>query len=105
MISVELTKRFKKIVREARREKEVAATLKLVQEGFGNPHAHTGISIRKLHQHLYECRTGLAWRLVFEAGKGVLTFDFEAWRLVNFTLAGLLFDFTRAALPQRPSRS
>jgi mRNA-degrading endonuclease YafQ of YafQ-DinJ toxin-antitoxin module len=76
MISVELTKRFKKIVREARREREVAATLKLVQEGFGNPHAHTGISIRKLNKHLYECRTGLAWRLVFEAGQGVLTFDF-----------------------------
>jgi mRNA-degrading endonuclease YafQ of YafQ-DinJ toxin-antitoxin module len=76
MISVELTKRFKKIVREARREQEVAATLRLAQQGFGNPHAHTGISIRKLHRDLYECRTGLAWRLVFSAGKGVLTFDF-----------------------------
>lgn len=76
MISVELTKRFKKIVRESRREQEVATTLKLVQQGFGDPHAHTGISIRKLNKHLYECRTGLAWRLVFEANKGVLTFDF-----------------------------
>jgi mRNA-degrading endonuclease YafQ of YafQ-DinJ toxin-antitoxin module len=76
MISIELTKRFKKIVREARREQDVATTLKLVQAGFGNPHAHTGISIRKLHRDLYECRTGLAWRLVFSAGKGVLTFDF-----------------------------
>jgi len=28
--------------------------------GFGQPHAHTG----------------LAWRLIFEAHKGVLTFDF-----------------------------
>lgn len=76
MISVELTRRFKKIVREAGRETEVAAALKLVIEGFGNPHAHTGLSIRKLGRHLYECRTGLAWRLVFEANKGVLTFDF-----------------------------
>ena len=48
MISVELSGRFKKIVREARREAEVAATLKLVVEGFGNPHAHTGLAIRKL---------------------------------------------------------
>ena len=80
MISVELTKPFKKIVREARREQEVTATLKLVQEGFGNPHAHTGISIRKLNRDLYECRTGLAWRLVFSAGKGVLTFDFAGAR-------------------------
>ena len=76
MISVELSKRFKKLVREARREDEVSATLRLVLEGFGNPHAHTGLAIRKLGNQLYECRTGLAWRLVFEAHKGVLTFDF-----------------------------
>ena len=76
MISVELSRRFKKLVREAHREEEVAATLRLVLEGFGNPHAHTGLSIRKLGKQLYECRTGLSWRLVFEARKGVLTFDF-----------------------------
>jgi len=76
MISVELSKRFKKLVREARREEEVSATLRLVLEGFGNPHAHSGLAIRKLGKHLYECRTGLAWRLVFEAHKGILTFDF-----------------------------
>ena len=76
MISVKLTKRFKKVVREAGREPEVSATLKRGIEGFGNPHAHTGLSIRKLGGHLYECRTNQAWRLVFEAGKGVLTFDF-----------------------------
>ena len=76
MISVELSKWFKKIVREARRETEVSATLKLVVEGFGNPHAHTGLAIRKLGKHLYECRTGLAWRLIFEAHKGGLVFDF-----------------------------
>jgi mRNA-degrading endonuclease YafQ of YafQ-DinJ toxin-antitoxin module len=76
MISVELSKRFKKIVREAQREEETSATLKLVLEGFGNPHAHSGLAIRKLSKNLYECRTGLAWRLIFEAHKGVLTFDF-----------------------------
>ena len=47
MISVELSKRFKKIVRAAGREAEVSAALKLVIEGFGNPHAHSGLSIRK----------------------------------------------------------
>ncbi len=76
MISVELSTRFKKIVREARREDEVSAALKLLIDGFGRPHAHTGLAIRKLGKNLYECRTGLAWRLVFEAQKGVLTFDF-----------------------------
>ena len=76
MISVELSRRFKKTVRAAGREDEVSAALKLVIDGFGNPHAHTGLAIRKLGKNLYECRTGLAWRLVFEAQKGVLTFDF-----------------------------
>ena len=76
MISVKLSKRFKKIVRDARRQEEVSATIQLVIEGFGKPHAHTGLAIRKLGKRLYECRTGLAWRLVFEAHKGVLIFDF-----------------------------
>ena len=76
MISVELTRRFKRLVREAGREEEVSATLRLVQDGFGNPHVHAGLSIRKLGKSIYECRTGLAWRLLFLAQKGVLTFDF-----------------------------
>jgi mRNA-degrading endonuclease YafQ of YafQ-DinJ toxin-antitoxin module len=76
MISVELSKRFKQSVREAGREDEVSAALKLVVDGFGNPHSHSGLGIRQLGKHLYECRTGLAWRLVFEAQRGVLTFDF-----------------------------
>lgn len=76
MISVELSRRFKKIVREAGREDEVSAVLKRVIDGFGNPHAHSGLAIRKLGKQLYECRTGLVWRLIFEAQKGVLTFDF-----------------------------
>jgi len=76
MISVKLSKRFKKIVRSAGREQEVSETLKQVLEGFGNPHAHSGLSIRKLGRHIYECRTGLSWRLIFLAEKGVLSFDF-----------------------------
>ena len=76
MISIELSKRFKKIVRDTRRESEVSDTLKLLMAGFGHPHAHSGLGIQKLGQHLYECRTGRAWRLVFMAEKGVLTFDF-----------------------------
>ena len=76
MISIELTRRFKKIVREAGREEDVSATLISVREGFGNPHAHAGVSIRKLGRNIYECRTSLAWWLIFHAQKGLLTFDF-----------------------------
>ena len=76
MIFVELTARFKRIVKESGREEEVLATLRLVRDGFGNPHAHAGISTRKLGNGIYECRTGLMWRLIFVAQKGVITFDF-----------------------------
>lgn len=76
MISIELTRRFKTLVKAAGREDDVMDTLARVRDGFGNPHLHTGLAIRKLGRHLYECRTGLDWRLVFTAGKGVLTFDF-----------------------------
>ena len=48
MISVELSKRFQKIVRNAGREREVLDTLQLVCEGFGNPHIHSGLSNRQL---------------------------------------------------------
>jgi len=76
MISVELTKQFKRIVRESAREDEVSAMLKLVRDGFGNPHAHAGIAIRKLGDGIFECRTDLSLKLIFVAQKGILTFDF-----------------------------
>lgn len=31
---------------------------------FGRPHLHTGIGIRKLAPHVFECRAGLRLRLV-----------------------------------------
>ena len=76
MISVETTKRFRKRVASARREAEVSTTFGQLMAGFGKPHAHSGLSIQKLGKNVFECRTDLAWRLVFEAHKGVLTFDF-----------------------------
>jgi hypothetical protein len=76
MISIELSKWFKKIVRNAGREREVLDAIQLIYDGFGNPHLHSGLSIRKLGKRLYECRTNLSWRLIFLAEKGILTFDF-----------------------------
>ena len=34
-------------------------------ETFGQPHAHSGIGIRKLGDHLFECRGNLALRFIF----------------------------------------
>ena len=57
-------------------ETDVLATLLKVQAGFGRPHHHSGISIRKLAPDVFECRTDLKTRLVFIAKRGELTFDF-----------------------------
>ncbi len=75
MISIETTQRFRKSIPEARRE-EVAAALRRVREGFGRPHVHSGLGLRKLGPGLFECRTDRGWRLIFLASKGLLSFDF-----------------------------
>ena len=75
MISLETTKRFRKSISAGRRG-EVAEALSRVQEGFGRPHIHSGLGLRKLGPNLFECRTERGWRLVFSAAKGLLTFDF-----------------------------
>ena len=71
---IETTQRFRRSIPE-RHHDAVVDTLNAMRDGFGNPHLHSGLSIRKLAGHLYECRTGLGLRLMFEARKGTLTFD------------------------------
>ena len=71
--TIETTARFRKAIQG--REAEVLRTLRLVQDSFGQPHRHTGLSIRKLAEGVFECRTDLKLRLVFLAQKGMLTFD------------------------------
>ena len=50
---------------EGERAEYAAAVARLGAE-FGQPHLHAGLDIRKLHQHLFECRAGLHWRLAFQ---------------------------------------
>ena len=71
---IKTTARFRK--RIAGMEADALATMLKVQAGFGQPHIHSGVSIRKLAPDIFECRTDLKTRLVFIAEKGVLTFDF-----------------------------
>ena len=73
--AIETTRRFRKSIPDGDHA-AVIATLNAMRDGFSNPHVHSGLSIRKLGKNLYECRAGIALRLVFEARKGVLTFDF-----------------------------
>ena len=52
---------------------QIAASLQTLADGFGNPHLHSGLGIRRLRKDLFECRAGLHWRVVFFAEKSVLT--------------------------------
>ena len=52
---------------------QIAESLSALSDGFGRPHLHAGIGIRRLRKDLFECRAGLHWRIVFFAEKGLLT--------------------------------
>ena len=54
----------------------VGRAMHAATEAFGQPHRHTGISIRRLGKNLFECRAGLDLRLLFMSGPGILTFKF-----------------------------
>jgi mRNA-degrading endonuclease RelE of RelBE toxin-antitoxin system len=49
------------------KEQRASVALKLLELGvaFGKPHEHSGLGIRKLRGDLFECRAGLALRVLF----------------------------------------
>jgi hypothetical protein len=55
-------------LRELPKSEKVECLLALCElaEGFGRPHTHSGLGIRKLGNKLFECRAGLALRLIFQ---------------------------------------
>jgi hypothetical protein len=57
--------------------KSVAESMRLAAETFGRPHLHTGVDIRRLGKNLFECRTGIHRRLLFESGPDAITFVFS----------------------------
>ena len=66
-----LRKRVGKLSDDER--EQIAESLRALADGFGRPHLHAGIGIRRLRKDLFECRAGLRWRVVFFAEKGLLT--------------------------------
>ena len=54
----------------------VEAALQFIPDCFGRPHAHSGISIRRLKKNVFECRAGLKLRLLFRQNGNVLEFFF-----------------------------
>ena len=72
---LDLHLRFRKRVEKlnAADREEVSKSLHALAAGFGRPHLHSGLGIRRLREDLFECRAGLHWRIVFFAEKGLLT--------------------------------
>ena len=54
----------------------VEEALRLLPHCFGQPHVHSGISIRRLRDNIYECRAGLKVRLLFRANSTALEIFF-----------------------------
>ncbi|HEV3409081.1 MAG TPA: hypothetical protein VG095_02215 [Chthoniobacterales bacterium] len=75
-LRVELAPEFKAAIRRLpkRQRKQIGEVITAVRDGFGAPHLHSGLGIRRLRGSLFECRVGLKLRLVFDAEPGLLSF-------------------------------
>jgi hypothetical protein len=73
---VELDEDFRTEVKALNKEARhlIGHAIAEVQRCFGNPHIHSGIGVRKLRPRLYEARTDLGERLLFEDRDDALFF-------------------------------
>jgi len=55
---------------------DVVLKLLELSQVFGQPHQHAGIGMRKLRADLFECRVGLALRVLFRASPDALIIRF-----------------------------
>ena len=65
-------------LRELPKSERVECLLALcdLMDGFGKPHMHTGLGIRKLGGKLFECRGNRALRFIFQDRGGELFVSF-----------------------------
>jgi mRNA-degrading endonuclease RelE of RelBE toxin-antitoxin system len=75
-LRIELTPELKAAIRRLPKSqrKQIGEVITAVRDGFGGPHLHSGLGIRRLRGSLFECRVGLKLRLVFDAEPGALSF-------------------------------
>jgi mRNA-degrading endonuclease YafQ of YafQ-DinJ toxin-antitoxin module len=75
-LRIELAPELKAAIRRLpkRQRQHIGEVITAVRDGFGAPHLHSGLGIRRLRSGLFECRIGLKLRLVFDAEPGVLSF-------------------------------
>jgi mRNA-degrading endonuclease YafQ of YafQ-DinJ toxin-antitoxin module len=76
-LRVELTPELKAAIRRLskKQRRQIGQVITAVRDGFGAPHLHSGLGLRRLRDSLFECRVGLKLRLVFDAEPGVLSFS------------------------------
>ena len=74
-MKIDLHPRLRKRVEKlgAADREQISESLRALGGGFGRPHLHAGLGIRRLRKDLFECRAGQHWRIVFFAEKGLLT--------------------------------
>jgi mRNA-degrading endonuclease RelE of RelBE toxin-antitoxin system len=74
-LRIELTPELKAAIRRLpkRQRRQIGEVITAVRDGFGTPHLHSGLGIRRLRNSLFGC-VGLKLRLIFDADPGVLTF-------------------------------
>ena len=73
-ISPDLLREIRKLSKGKRTR--LGAVIESARQSWGRPHEHSGIGIRRLGSDLYECRSGLDQRLVFQSLDGLLYFHF-----------------------------
>ena len=76
-LRIELSPQLQAAIRSLpkRQRKEIGHVITTVRDGFGAPHLHSGLGIRRLRDSVFECRVGLKLRLVFDVEAGVLAFN------------------------------
>lgn len=71
-LAPELKEALRRLPKSQRRQ--IGQVITAVRDGFGAPHLHSGLGIRRLRASVFECRVGLKLRLIFDAEAGVLSF-------------------------------
>jgi mRNA-degrading endonuclease RelE of RelBE toxin-antitoxin system len=73
-ISPDLLREIRKLSKAKRAA--IGAAIESASRAWGRPHEHSGLGIRNLGSGLYECRSGLDQRLLFQSLDGLLYFHF-----------------------------
>jgi len=75
-LRVELAPELKAVIRRLPKaeRRRIGQAITAVRDGFGSPHLHSGLGIRRLRDGVFECRVGLTLRLVFDVEPGLLAF-------------------------------